>query len=158
MNIQIVFREKDWLKLTGFLVEDKINESGAIAFCKVLTSNRLKRFLVNKVIKPWSTDYRTRTPGFVGFGPEFMEQCFQYCEQNGLHLIDIHTHPFSHDVHFSAIDDREDSGVKGPHISEYVPGVELLFMVHGLNPEDLDARMWNKDNNSLEAINLIKIL
>ena len=157
MRTEIVFRKKDWLTLTNYLSLDKINESGAIAFCKISTAKNFKRFLVNRIVLPEKKHYKKRSAGFIGFDPEFMEQCFKNCENSSFHLIDIHTHPFSNNVHFSSIDDREDGKIKGPYMDKYVPSVELLFMVHGSDLEDIDARIWDKNTHSLRSINLIKI-
>lgn len=154
---EIIFREKHWKELINYFSKDKLNESGAIAFCSLVNLNTLRRFLVNDLLFPNKNSYRRRSPGFVGFSPNFMEYCFQRCEKDNLHLIDIHTHPFSNSVSFSPIDDIEDSQRKGPYMNAYVPGVELLFMVHGANLADIDSRIWSRETKTLEAVDLIKI-
>jgi len=158
MKREIVFKKDDWKFLSEYLSQDKINETAIFGFAKISRSDNLFRFLVRDFLTPTNNDYQKRTGGFVSLKPEFVDLCYNICEENNLHLIDIHTHPFSNDVHFSPIDDKEDSQVKGPHMEKEVPGIEQVFMVHGANPEDLDARMWDRNSHSLKPINLVKVL
>jgi len=155
---EIVFKERDWFKMTNHLYEDEINETVVMAFCKLVQTDSLFRMLVKQLLFPRDSDYYKRTPTFAGLRPEFMERCFRIAETNSMHIIDIHDHPFSDDVSFSPADDFADGKQKGPYIVKYVPGVEMAFMVHGIDAEDLDARIWDRKSNSLKPLGLVKIL
>lgn len=158
MRREIVFRQKDWIRLAEHLEADTENESAAIGICKLTSTSRLHRYLVRTLILPGPQDYQERSLGFVSIRPQFMEKCFRLCEETQSHMLDIHNHPFSHDVRFSAVDDRADTNAKGPYMDRYVPGVELAFMVCGRNTEDLDARIWNREFHGLKPIDLVKVL
>lgn len=158
MRREIIFKGIDWELTKEILAPGGDNESSIVLFVKEVKSSNLRRYLVVDAYTPNESDLPIRNAGYVKLGPEFMETCFQKCENEALHMIDAHSHPFSDQPSFSGIDDHEDSKVKGPYFDNYLPKTELLFIVCGKNPDRLDARMWDKETHSLTQIDLVKII
>jgi hypothetical protein len=114
--------------------------------------------LVQAIRIPKDSDYESRSSGFVSLKPEFMESNHRMCEHHNLNLLDIHTHPWSEQVNFSPIDDREALDTKIPYLIKYVPGVTIAFIVFGKSFEHASARYWDNTEKELSPIeNLIII-
>jgi hypothetical protein len=158
MKNEIIFKEQDWENGKSVLISGREDESALVFFCKAIKTAKMNRYIVVDALSPDSKDLPIRNPGYVRLGPKFMEGCFQKCEREGLHMIDTHTHPFADWPTFSSIDNQKDAQIKGPYMNKYVPGVELLFIVCGKNPDKLDARMWDNQSHSLKQIDLVKII
>jgi hypothetical protein len=158
MKTEIVFLSKNWGELTTYMSLDTVNESGAVALAKVVKNGKLLRFLVRELVIPTDADYLERAPDLISFTPEFMESNFQRCEENGLHLVNIHNHPFSERGSFSTIDKREDRNTKGPYVQKWVPNTEQAFMVVGSDPERLDACFWSLSSQELMPVVVVKIM
>lgn len=133
-------------------------ESMVIAFFRYSESpNRLK-LLVSEVRIPKDSDYLRRTPTFVSLTPEFLEECFQHCEANRCHFLDIHTHPWSTKPNFSSIDDGAARNTKIPYLREYVPGTEVAFALFGNTPEAVRARLWDSKIEKYRSIDKLVIV
>lgn len=158
MKTEIVFLNKNWGELTTYMSLDTVNESGAVALAKVVKNGQLLRLLVRELVIPTDADYLERSPDQISFTPEFMESNFQRCEANGLHLVNIHSHPFSKRGSFSFIDKREGSNTKGPYVQKWVPNTEQAFMVVGSDPERLDACFWSLSEHRLMPVVVVKIM
>lgn len=107
---------------------------------------------------PNDVDYHGRTSVRVAFTPEFTEAAFQQCENTGGHLLDIHTHPWSTDVEFSSIDDREARQTKVPYLTKYLPETMIGFVVFGQSSTIVRARFQDKAANSLLNIDRIIVI
>jgi hypothetical protein len=155
---QIVIKEKDWKALRASLYQRRDIESGAYALFALSTSNSGCKLLVRRLLLPEDHDYLKRTPVCVAFKPSFTETALSLCEDTGLHLLDIHTHPWSEDVAFSSIDDREAKQTKIPYLHQYLPGTNVAFVVFGGNCERVQARMWDKDASDLDPLDRLVIV
>ncbi|MBI4057771.1 hypothetical protein HY405_00395 [Candidatus Microgenomates bacterium] len=156
--IQIIFRKSHWNKLTSNLAERTDVESGAYAVYKMSTFNNSQKFLVTKLIIPEEKDYLKRNAVGISFTPEFTENAFQSCEKTNGHLLDIHTHPWSDNVNFSPIDDREAKHTKIPYMAKYVPSTSIAFIVFGKVAEIAKARYWKGPSVLLEDIHRILVI
>lgn len=155
---QIIFKYSDWETLTSSLYEDTSLESYAYGFYKRSTSRGTVKLLVIRVFIPKRSDYLARTSSLVSLKPEFTEKAFQICEKENLHLLDIHTHPWSESIQFSSIDDREALNTKIPYQIENVPGVQIAFMVIGKQSDIISARLWDGSDLELEPVDKITIV
>ncbi len=159
MKREIVFLSKEWNQLQGFLWQDRINESGALALCKLSSSPTHKRLIVSKLLIPTPDDYERRGPGYVGFKPDFQERAFNECLETQSHLVDIHTHPFNSSlVRFSAFDDSQQREVIGPYVQEWFSSLEIGFLVFGVGEWNGAARIWNRNSERVEDVEAIKII
>jgi len=159
MKREIIFLSKEWNQLKEFLWQDRVNESGALALCKLSSSANHRRLIVTKLLIPTPDDYERNGPGYVGFNPEFQERAFTECVKTQSHLLDIHTHPFaSSQVHFSGYDDSQQSTVMGTYISKWFSSLEVGFLVFGVGEWNVEARMWNRCTERAEDVDAVKIL
>ncbi len=145
-KITVVIRRADFDKLIAHLHETLDTESMAMGFFKVSESLKHLKVLVRGIRIPNATDYLERSPALVSLQPEFLEECFQYCEENQCHILDVHTHPWSTAPSFSPIDDHQATNVKIPYLREYVSGVSIAFLLFGSNSGQSTGRFWNEEN------------
>jgi len=155
---QIIIRESHWQELTKYLLNGQDEESGVYAVFKTSVGDDLRKFLVTQIMIPNDVDYLGRTSVRVAFTPEFTEKAFQQCEKAGGHLLDIHTHPWSTDVEFSSIDDREAEHTKVPYLTKYLPETMIGFVVFGSSDTIVRARFWDKTANRLVDIDRIMVI
>lgn len=155
---QIIFREKDWRRLTDYLLERKDVESGAYGVFKISSCNDCIKFLVREILIPGDKDYYRRTAAAVAISPEFTEAVFKRCEIGRCNFLDIHTHPWSSQVEFSGIDDREAAQVKIPYLNRYLPKTEIAFIVLGESPQIARARYYDQLNKRITDIDRISVI
>jgi hypothetical protein len=124
---------------------------------KSVTTDRMK-LLVREVRIPEENDYLDRSAGAVSLQPEFLESCFQACEEVNCHLLDIHTHPWSSIPQFSQIDDTEALDVKVPYLREWLPDTEIAFLLFGDKPDRIKGRLWNTCEERLLSVDAVHIL
>ncbi len=158
MKRQIIFKYKDYALLKKSLYERQDLESAVYACYKESTTENSHKILVNKILVPKKRDYYTRNPTRVAFAPEFTEKALRLCLKHRYHLLDIHTHPWSHDVSFSSIDDQEAIHTKIPYFKQYLEGTKISFIVFGESSEIAQARMWEIESDMLQPIGKIVIL
>lgn len=157
-RISLIIKTSTYSDLSKHLFETKAAEAMAMAFFRISHCSDKTKLLVKEILIPTKGDYLDRSAGHVSLQPEFMEQCFQYCEDHCCHLLDIHTHPWSETVTFSGIDDQEALDKKVPYMERYVADTKIAFMVFGLNPFIIKARIWDKETRELQPITRIVIL
>lgn len=145
-KITVVIRRADFDKLISHLHETLDTESMAMGFFKVSESLTHQKLLVCETRIPKTTDYFERSPALVSLQPEFLEECFQFCEEAQCNILDVHTHPWSTAPSFSSIDDHQAAKVKIPYLREYVPGVSIAFLLFGSNSGQSRGRFWNEED------------
>jgi hypothetical protein len=155
---QIMFRDKDWRRLTDYLLERKDVESGAYGVFKISSCNDCIKFLVREILIPGNKDYCRRTSTAVALSPEFTEVAFQKCESGRCNVLDIHTHPWSDQVEFSGIDDREASIVKIPYLNKYLPRTKIAFIALGRFPGIARARYYDQLTKRIIDIDRICVI
>lgn len=153
----LVFTRAAFDNLISYLHNTLEMESMAIGLFKFSDSSKALKILVNQVIIPEEKDYLERTPSRVSLRPEFLEGCFQKCEENRLHLLDIHTHPWSANPEFSPIDDHEAAITKVPYLSQYLPDVRIAFLLFGKSESHPRTRLWNRASQEFDPIHRILI-
>lgn len=157
-RVSLIIKTSTYSDLSRHLFETRTVESMAMAFFRISHCSDKTKLLVKEIRIPKEEDYLDRSAGHVSLRPEFMERCFQYCEDHGCHLLDIHTHPWSEKVSFSWIDDQEALEKKVPYIKRYVVDTQIAFMVFGLNSCIVKARIWDREKGELQPITRIIIL
>jgi len=155
---QIIVKKKDWLRLINSLYNRHDIESGVYAIFKTSSSINSKKLLVTQIIIPRDKDYHERSAARIAFTPEFTERAFKICETTRGHLLDIHTHPWSKEVNFSPVDDREVIKTKLPYMNKYLPETQIAFIVFGSNENIAKARFWDKEKNRLLDIDRIVVI
>lgn len=154
----LYFPYRLWHKLGAFLLADCSLETMAMALFSTSVSASKRKLLVHRLILPTATDYATRSSAFVALSPAFIERCHAACESEQVHLLDIHTHPWSERVRFSSIDDREALDTKIPYMEQYLPKSESAFLVMGQETTIVEARLWDKNSQRLLPIPQIHLV
>lgn len=157
MRHTLVFRKRHFDQLTSHLYRDRSREAMALGYYRLASGDNAQRLLVQNVELPVGNDYHTKTPSRVSLSAPFLERGFKRCESEGVHLLDIHTHPWAEGVGFSSIDDSEARCVKGPYLKQHVPGVNITYLLFGSNPTDARVRIWNHELNDFQPVPLIII-
>jgi hypothetical protein len=160
---EIVFPdEEQWEQLVKFITKDKDTikmETAAIALAKLSSDADHTRLIVKKLLLPEKSDYLRRSAVNVCFSPKFMEKIYSECIQHNLHVVDVHDHYFEdEDVHFSRFDDDEQNLRWGPYVNRWFKNLRVGFVVFGKNPENLDARLWIREKNTVEPVDKLKII
>ena len=154
----VVFRHSDFKRLCHHLHECLSKESMAMAIIAKSVSADRTKLLVREVRIPEESDYLDRSAGAVSLRPEFLESCFQVCEQSNCHLLDVHTHPWSSKPQFSQIDDTEALDVKVPYLREWLPRTEIAFLLFGDKPDKIKGRWWNTSEERLLSVDAVHVL
>jgi len=127
------------------LYADTSREAMALGYYCVASNDIGQRILVQDVELPNEVDYRVKTATRVSLSPQFLEKIFRRCENEHVHLLDIHTHPWAEGVEFSAVDDYEARNVKGPYLKKHVLDVNITYVLFGAKPSDARVRIWDHD-------------
>ena len=157
-RVTLIIKTSTYSDLSRHLFETRTVETMAMAFFRISHCCDKTKLLVKEIRIPTEEDYLDRSAGHVSLRSEFMEQCFQYCEQHCCHLLDIHTHPWSEKVTFSGIDDQEALHKKVPYMEKHVADTQIAFIVFGLNSSIAKARIWDNEKGELQPIMGIVIL
>jgi hypothetical protein len=157
-TITAMFTSSAFEQLIRHLHETRDKESMAIGFYRSSESPTHLKLLVREIRTPKEADYFERSSGLVSLQPEFLEECFQYCETNRCHLLDIHTHPWSTTPEFSSIDDQQAAKVKIPYLRDYVSGVAIAFLLFGNTAEQVRGRIWKEPERQFSDMARIIVL
>ena len=157
-SISVIIKKNDFDVLNEHLYKNRNLESGAIAFFNKSEGDNKVKLLISKLRIPKEDDYLDRTPSAISLKPEFVELCHSLCESENLHLLDIHTHPWSSSVEFSPIDDREAIKTKIPYLEKYVPNTAIAFIVFGNDISIASARYWDLNSKEMIPISDITVI
>jgi hypothetical protein len=130
----------------------------AVGLYRLSASDQRVKLLVRDVIVPSDSDYLERSGCYVSLQPEFLEGCFRVSEDCRCSIVDIHTHPGSEVPSFSPVDDSEARDVKMPYMRQYVPEVDIAYMVFGCGPEAVQARIWDDNSRSWSLMPKILVI
>ncbi len=95
---------QDFGSLHAHLFQDQ-NEQHAFLFGSLITSNRESRLLINDQWLAGPREVIRQTPTFIEIDPCYALNALDRCRKEGLHIVDVHSHPFAgKSVAFSPID------------------------------------------------------
>jgi molybdopterin/thiamine biosynthesis adenylyltransferase len=108
--IRVVFARRDYDALRGHLLEDLSKEQAAFMPAGYVIEGEEVVLLVRGVVPVPPSGFLAQSGGYLEVSPEFLAPIVKQCREEGLALIDAHTHPFSRGAtSFSGIDDRGDA-------------------------------------------------
>ncbi len=155
MRHKIIIPETLFSEAEEHLLQDE-KEQLASFLCGISKTDNELTFLCRELIKAGAEDLEYNSPTGVRAKKEYRKRILTRCLEENLHLIDMHSHPFSSEgVDFSHIDDINDFKTL-TYILEKFPGIQCGCMVIG--PNCLKARTINRDTNSLVPIERITII
>lgn len=107
--IRIIIARGDYDALLEHLLGDLSKEQAAFLPTGYVTDADEIVLLVRGVIPVPANAFLTQSAGYLEVAPEFLAPIVKKCREDGLALIDAHTHPFSRGATtFSGIDDGGD--------------------------------------------------
>lgn len=108
MTGEVRFPQAMWEQLRTALLTDLSRETKCFLLCRTLESHARVVFLVREVVPVPDEGYVERTHSFVETRPEFVHELLVRCAREGYALLEAHTHPWTTQPRFSAIDDCSD--------------------------------------------------
>lgn len=115
-------------------------------------------YICKQQVLPDDSELKNQTT--VSIEPDRQYQMFAYnlAYDQGLIIMDTHTHPFSSMARFSGIDDHY--GIENAkYIAEKFPeSVTMGMIVFGKGFDNFEARIWDREKQKFEPVNRIEIL
>jgi len=163
-NVDIVMTDMMWQALRSHLLRSSTRSQWSspdeqLAFL-LASSNRTtqrQRLLVREMLPAGSGDLVRQGPAAIAPHPEFVLQALNRCRNESMHLIEVHSHPFSRGpgTTFSGIDWANDRG-KMPSIATLLEDFMHTTMVIG--QDSLDAHFYDRATRHILPITQVVIV
>ncbi len=145
MQREIVFPSGVWPELRRHLLGHGSQEQLAFLLAGVARGRGWFRLLVRDVVPVPPEAFDQQTDVYLTVKQAFSQEVLRRCYQEGLSLIEIHSHPFSQGrVTFSGTD-LANEAEKFQYVAQKIPHVHHATMVAGQS--DLDAHIWDRRRN-----------
>jgi ThiF family len=159
----IVMTASFWRELSTHLLRPlKNNEFSSdeqLAFILASSNNGAQRLrlLAREMLKAGPEDLVEQGPAAIKPRPEFVMHALNRCRNESLHLIEVHSHPFSYGegTTFSGIDWRNDEG-KMPGLANLLPEMMHVTMVMGR--DSLDAHYYDRATKSILPVEQVVVV
>jgi molybdopterin/thiamine biosynthesis adenylyltransferase len=126
--LTVVLRASDWDRLQTHLRHDITVEQHAFLFAGLARGRNGDRLLVREVVPTPTEGFERQSGAYLKLRKEYHQAALVHCDDEGLSLIEVHSHPFGDAVGFSGVDRRNDH-LKFPYVSERIPGIRHATMV-----------------------------
>lgn len=156
MKREMVFLEQTFEVLREHLLEKGHLEQLAFVLCGHNETRRRLALLAREIIPVKGENLSVQSCASLAVIDDFSRSLLYRCREEGLSLIEVHSHPSCRKaVRFSAIDlsnDRE----KFPYVARKMPGIHHGTMVVGR--ESVDAHMWDRGKEAIVPIDQVKVI
>jgi len=153
---EIVFPYGLFDRLRDYLLQDPQKEQAAFILAGVNVGHDRVRLLARELIPVPREGFLYQGGAFLSIKPEFSRGILWRCWEEGLSLIETHSHPFARDrVSFSGLDTINE-GEKFPYVARKIPKIYHATMVFGRN--SLDAHMWNREEQTVVPVDQVRVL
>lgn len=156
MRREIVFPADTWSAVRSHLLDQGPEEQLAFLLAGTARGRGWMRLLVREIVPvpPGAFDRQSAT--YLAVKPAFSRAILRRCYQEGLGLIEAHSHPFARQqVTFSTTDQANDA-VKFRYVARKIPHVNHATMVVG--QRDLDAHLWDRRRRRVVPIDRVRLL
>lgn len=154
----IRFATEDFRRLINHLAKAGEDESFVFTLLSKAQSPDCTIYICKQLLLP--DDNELTNQSCVSIEPDQTYQAIAYglAYDQGLSIIDIHTHPFSSNAHFSSIDDSY--GIENAkYIAKNFPESTTMGMiVFGKGYDNFEARIWNREIGEFEPVTRIEVL
>lgn len=163
-SVDIVMTDAMWQALRSHLLRPSTgphlsspDEQLAFLLASRNRSVQRQRLLVREMLPAGSGDLVRQGPAGIAPSSDFVLQALNRCRNESLHLIEVHSHPFSHGpgTTFSGIDWANDRG-KMPSISTLLEDFMHATMVMG--QDSLDAHFYDRATRDILPIPQVVIV
>ncbi|MCX7994047.1 MAG: ThiF family adenylyltransferase [Fimbriimonadales bacterium] len=145
-----------WTRLRATLLADCSVETKCFLLCRTLESESRVVFLAREVVPVSEEAYAERSASLVETRPEFVYNLLLRCAREGYSLLEAHTHPWSVNPRFSAIDDRSDLQ-KFQTTQRMSPPFRHGSLVFG-NDMSFEGRFWDYQRARIAPIVRLRVL
>lgn len=160
MKNETIFRISfgDYKAITAYLEKAGQDESLLFMLSSKTTVDGCTIYICNRILIPDEKQLQDQSSVSIEPGRQFQAVAYGLAFELGLSIIDIHTHPFTHQARFSSIDDYY--GTKNAeYISQYFAESSTMGMiVFGRGFDNFEARIWDREENVFRPVNRIEIL
>jgi molybdopterin/thiamine biosynthesis adenylyltransferase len=155
-RVEIVISEEDYNVLKEHLWSSAPLEQQAFLLAGVCSGDLGLRLLVRDLIFPKPSDFLSQTPCYIELDPSYYLPVLDRCRDEGLHIIDVHSHPFAAGgVRFSELDVRNELE-KFTWYSERLPAIHAATLVFGR--ESFDGHWWDSKARKICPISAIRVV
>lgn len=145
-----------WDRLATLLTERRDIETKAFLLGRVVEWDGGTAFLVREVVPVPEEAYEERSPDRVVVRPEFVHGLLVRCAQEGLALLEAHTHPWQMEARFSGIDHRSNR-VKFRVTQAMSPPFRHGALVFG-GTLSFEGSLWDYRRQTAVPIERLKVL
>lgn len=156
MNWEIVFTASQYARLCAHLLQDRYREQLAFILAGVNQGRGYLRLLGREIIPLPPESFKVQSGAFLQVNDEISQSVLQRCYDEGLSLIEAHSHPFCEDnVAFSGTD-TDNEHQKFPYVARKIPNIFHATVVFG--QQSVDAHMWDKQTQRVVPINHVRVI
>ncbi len=153
-EVRIPFRL--WEALYHTLLTERERETKCFLVCQSLEMGDSTVFLVRELVPLREEDYEERSSARVVTRPEFVHALLQRCANEGLSLLEAHSHPWGGNARFSQVDHRSD--LQKFQTTEVIPPpFRHGTLVFG-SDMSFEGHLWDYTNREVVPIVRIKVL
>jgi len=155
-RVEIVISEEDYGVLKEHLWSSTPLEQQAFLLAGACSGDLSLRLLVRDVILPKPDNFLRQTPCYIELDPSYYLPVLDRCRNEGLHIVDVHSHPFAAgSVGFSELDVRNELE-KFNWYSERLPAVHAATLVFGR--ESFDGHWWDPKARKIRSISALRVV
>ena len=145
-----------WARLSEVLLSDRTVETKCFLLCRALELPARTVFLVRELIEVPPEGYEERSSSRVITRREFVHALLVRCANEGLSLLEAHSHPWAPNPRFSFIDHRSDDQ-KFRATQSLSPPFRHGTLVFG-SDMSFDGHMWDYVNQQVVPIERIRVV
>lgn len=153
---EIVFTEPDYDALRTHLLSDPCREQHAFLLATPCANLDHLRLLVREVLPSAAGQLAGQSGAHLQVQRDHTIEVLERCHQEGLSLIEAHSHPFcATGVAFSSTDTGNER-LKFPYVAERIPGIFHAAMVFGT--DSVDAHLWDRLTRSVLPVDRLRVI
>ncbi|AQQ71396.1 Molybdopterin-synthase adenylyltransferase [Limihaloglobus sulfuriphilus] len=159
MKKKIIRFTTDYYKvLTNHLAESGSDESFIYGLFSRAMTNDCMTYICKQLVVPDREELKNQSS--VSIEPDQVYQALVYslAFDQGLSILDTHTHPFSTKARFSGIDNHHGMANASYISANFPKTTEMGMIVFGRGFDNFEARIWDRKNERFEPVNRIEVL
>lgn len=155
-DMEIVIADGDYEALTQHLLQPGGLEQHAFLLCGRAQSGNRCRLLVREIVCARAGDLLSQSPTYLELAPSYYLPAMDRCRQDGMHIIEAHSHPFAGThVEFSATDIQNETE-KFPWYQEKLPWMTAATLVFGRDA--VQGHWWEPTTRSIRPVSSLRLV
>ncbi len=153
---EVRLTQRLWTQLYHTLMTERERETKCFLLCQSVELGDCVVFLARELVPLREEDYIERSPARVVTRPEFVHALLQRCANEGLSLLEAHSHPWGGNARFSEVDHRSDRQ-KFETTQSIPPPFRHGTLVFG-SDMSFEGHLWDYTNREVVPIVRVKVL